>query len=407
MKHGLIGEKLPHSLSKVIYEKMGLDYSLCEIRKEDVEGVIKGEVLTDFNVTIPYKQEVMKYVDVLDETAKEIGAVNTVTTKNGKRIGYNTDAFGMELLIKRIGVDLLGKTVAILGSGGTSNTAKYVANKLGAGKIFKVSRSGEINYENCYDYYVDYVINTTPVGTYPNVYDCPVDLSKWKGVKGVLDVVYNPLNTSLVSSAKKLGIKTEGGLYMLVAQAIKAISIFYEKPLDYSLIDKIYGELKGEFANIVLIGMPSSGKSLIGKEIAKLTGKKFIDLDKEYEKQYSTTPKSDIETYGEMYFRDRESNVVKNVKEGGLVIATGGGVIKRENNMDALKRNGVIVYLDRALEKLEVSGRPLSKKEGVEKLYLERKPLYEKYADIVVKNDDMPENVAKEVLNQYEKSIGN
>lgn len=407
MKHGLIGEKLPHSLSKVIYEKMGLDYSLCEIRKEDIEGVIKGEVLTDFNVTIPYKQEVMKYVDVLDETAKEIGAVNTVTTKNGKKIGYNTDAFGMELLIKRIGVDLLGKTVAILGSGGTSNTAKYVANKLGAGKIFKVSRSGEINYENCYDYYVDYVINTTPVGTYPNVYDFPVDLSKWKGVKGVLDVVYNPLNTSLVSSAKKLGIKTEGGLYMLVAQAIKAISIFYEKPLDYSLIDKIYGELKGEFANIVLIGMPSSGKSLIGKEIAKLTGKKFIDLDKEYEKQYSTTPKSDIETYGEMYFRDRESNVVKNVKEGGLVIATGGGVIKRENNMDALKRNGVIVYLDRALEKLEVSGRPLSKKEGVEKLYLERKPLYEKYADIVVKNDDMPENVAKEVLNQYEKSIGN
>ena len=194
---------------------------------------------------------------------------------------------------------------------------------------------------------------------------------------------------------------------MLVAQAIKAISIFYEKPLDYSLIDKIYGELKGEFANIVLIGMPSSGKSLIGKDLAILTGKNFVDLDKEYEKQYSTTPKSDIETYGEKYFRDRESNVVKNLKEGGLVIATGGGVIKRENNMDALKRNGVIVYLDRALEKLEVSGRPLSKKEGVEKLYLERKPLYEKYADIVVKNDDMPENVAKEVLNQYEKSIGN
>lgn len=407
MKHGLIGEKLPHSLSKVIYEKVGLDYSLCEIRKEDIEGIIKGEVLTDFNVTIPYKQEVMKYVDVLDETAKEIGAVNTVTTKNGKKIGYNTDAFGMELLIKRIGVDLVGKTVAILGSGGTSNTAKYVATKLGAGKIFKVSRSGKINYENCYDYSVDYVINTTPVGTYPNVHESPVDLSRWKGIKGVLDVVYNPLNTSLVSSAKKLGIKTEGGLYMLVAQAIKAISIFYEKPLDYLLIDKIYSELKGEFANIVLIGMPSSGKSLIGKEIAKVSHKKFLDLDEEYEKIYSTTPKSDIEKYGEKYFRDRESNVVKNVKEGGLVIATGGGVILREENMDALKQNGVIVYLERALEKLEVCGRPLSKKEGVEKLYIERKPLYEKYADIVVKNDDILENVAKEVLNQYEKSVGN
>mgnify|MGYP004646548491 CR=1 FL=1 len=407
MIHGLLGEKLTHSLSKIIYGKVGLNYSLTEVEKDEIESVITSGVLTDFNVTIPYKQEIMKYLDEMDETAKEIGAVNTVTTKNGKRIGYNTDAFGLELLIKRIGVDLTGKTVAILGTGGTSNTAYYVSKKLGAKEVFKVSRKGEINYRNCYNYPADYVINTTPVGMYPSVNNSPIDLTKWESVKGLADVVYNPLNTNLVLSAKNLGIKAEGGLYMLVAQAIKSISIFYEKAVDYSLIDKIFLELKGEFANIVFIGMPSSGKSVIGKEVARLTGKKFVDLDQEYEKVYGVTPEHDIDNYGEKYFRDRESEIAKSVIEGGLVVSAGGGIVKKEENMLFLKRNGIVVYLERELDKLETAGRPLSVKVGVEKLYKERKPLYEKYADIVVKNDGDVKDVAKGVINQYEKNLGN
>ena len=407
MIHGLLGEKLTHSLSKIIYGKVGLNYSLTEVEKDEIESVITSGVLTDFNVTIPYKQEIMKYLDEMDETAKEIGAVNTVTTKNGKRIGYNTDAFGLELLIKRIGVDLTGKTVAILGTGGTSNTAYYVSKKLGAKEVFKVSRIGEINYRNCYNYPADYVINTTPVGMYPSVNNSPIDLTKWESVKGLADVVYNPLNTNLVLSAKNLGIKAEGGLYMLVAQAIKSISIFYEKAVDYSLIDKIFLELKGEFANIVFIGMPSSGKSVIGKEVARLTGKKFVDLDQEYEKVYGVTPEYDIDNYGEKYFRDRESEIAKSVIDGGLVVSTGGGIVKKEENMLYLKRNGIVVYLERELDKLETAGRPLSVKVGVEKLYKERKPLYEKYADIVVKNDGDVKDVAKGVINQYEKNLGN
>ncbi len=407
MIHGLLGEKLTHSLSKIIYEKVGLNYSLTEVEKDEIESVITSGVLTDFNVTIPYKQEIMKYLDEMDETAKEIGAVNTVTTKNGKRIGYNTDAFGLELLIKRIGVDLTGKTVAILGTGGTSNTAYYVSKKLGAKEVFKVSRKGEINYRNCYNYPADYVINTTPVGMYPSVNNSPIDLTKWESVKGLADVVYNPLNTNLVLFAKNLGIKAEGGLYMLVAQAIKSISIFYEKAVDYSLIDKIFLELKGEFANIVFIGMPSSGKSVIGKEVARLTGKKFVDLDQEYEKVYGVTPEHDIDNYGEKYFRDRESEIAKSVIDGGLVVSAGGGIVKKEENMLFLKRNGIVVYLERELDKLETAGRPLSVKVGVEKLYKERKPLYEKYADIVVKNDGDVKDVAKGVINQYEKNLGN
>ncbi len=407
MKYGLIGGKLGHSLSQKIYNKCGLEYSMIELNVEELQSFIDKKVLTAFNVTIPYKQQIMPLLDSISVEATEIGAVNTVYLRGNKWYGDNTDIYGMELAIDKIGISLQNQNVLILGTGGTSNTAEYLAKIKGAKSINKVSRTGVINYDNCYELVdTNVIIDTTPVGMFPNNTSTSVDLGKFPNLNGVFDCVYNPLNTNIVLQAKELGIKASGGLYMLVAQAVKSMSIFNDTNVDVALIDSIYKELLMEFSNIVLIGMPSSGKSTIGEIVASKLNKKFVDVDKMFFTYYRTTPANEIMFNGEDSFRLKETAIVKKLNTGGNVIATGGGTILRKENIDFLKQNGILVYIDRDINKLSLSDRPLSQMQGVKELYRVRKPLYEKYCDYMVTNDNL-EDAVKGVINGYEKNIGN
>lgn len=406
MKYGLIGEKLTHSLSSKIYNKCGLEYSLNELNVDDLKDFINKKKLTAFNVTIPYKQQIMPLLDEISDEATAIGAVNTVLYKNNKWYGYNTDIFGMDLAVSRVGIDLANKNVLILGTGGTSNTAQYLCKIKGAKSITKVSRTGSINYDNCYDLVdTNVIINTTPVGMYPHNDGLSIDIDRFSSLSGVFDCVYNPLNTNLILKSKEKGLKCSGGLYMLVAQAIKSMSIFNSTDVDISLIDKIYRDLKLEFSNIVLIGMPSCGKTTIAELVAQRTNKKFVDIDKLFFTYFRTTPANEIIFNGEDSFRKKETIVVKRLNTGGNVIATGGGVVLKKENIDCLKQNGMLVYIDRDINKLSLSDRPLSQQNGVRELYRVRKPLYEKYSDFVVINDNLDDAV-KEVITNYEKNIG-
>ncbi len=389
MRYCLIGEKLPYSFSKEVHSRMGLSFSLKELNIDELKSFIEDNSYAGFNVTIPYKTEIIKYLDGLDDDAKEIGAVNTVVKKNGKLIGYNTDIFGMEKSFNKMGVSLKDKVVLILGTGGTSKTASTLCKKQGVKKVYKVSRKGEINYTNCYNLEdVEVIINTTPVGTYPSNFERPVDLSKFKSLKAVFDVVYNPIKSSLVMQAEELSIPSLGGLYMLVSQAIGAESLWLDKEIESEVIDEIYLTLLKEKRNIVLEGMPSCGKSTIGKEIAKRLNRQFFDTDLLIEEKTSKKPSEIIKEKGEEYFREIESLVVKEVsKNSSSVIALGGGVPLREENRKALKQNGIIIYIKRDLSLLSVTDRPLSEKDGVENLYKKRKNVYEDFADFIVENN--------------------
>ena len=408
MKYGLIGEKLGHSLSKKIYGKCGLDYSLVELQENELEAFMKNKTLTNFNVTIPYKQKIMKFLDHISREALDIGAVNTVSLKDNEWYGDNTDIFGMELALNKARINLLDKNILILGTGGTSNTAEYLCKLKGAKSVTKVSRTGEVNYENCYDLQdTNVIINATPVGMYPNNFSQSIDPSRFKNLTGVFDCIYNPLNTNLILKAKELNISASGGLYMLVSQAVKSMSIFNETEADIRVIEKIYYELLEEFSNIVLIGMPSSGKSTIGELVAKKVNKEFVDLDSMYFRYYRTTPANEIIFNGEEEFRRKETELVRKLNVGNKVIATGGGVILREENINVLKQNGVLCYIDRDVNKLIVKDRPLSQQRGVRELYRVRKPLYEKYSDYRITNDDDIDVAVEEVVNGFEKNIGN
>lgn len=407
MKYGLIGEKLGHSLSPEIYRSVGLDYELMELKREELADFMRSGALTAFNVTIPYKQSVMKFLDFIDEEAGKINAVNTVVRKGGKRYGYNTDIFGMRLALSKSGIELKGKNVMILGTGGTSNTAYYMAKTANAASVVKVSRTGEVNYNNCYSLTdTDVIINTTPIGMYPFINAAPIDIAGFKKLSGVFDAVYNPLNTDLVTAARDTGIKASGGLYMLVGQAVKSISIFNDTDIDYDLINKIYNNLTKKFSNIVLIGMPSCGKSAIGKKTAEILNRDFIDTDELFEKTYGKTPEQIIVSMGENVFRQMETEVIKNIVKGNSVISTGGGIVTKKENISLLKRNGVIIYIERALNLLETIGRPLSAKSGVKTLFDTRRPLYEGCCDIKIKNDKTIDIAVKEVIEGYEKNFG-
>lgn len=398
MKYCLIGEKLGHSYSQVIHSGQGLDYQLVEVEKDGLEEFVKT-CPDGFNVTIPYKKDIIKYLDEVDESARQVGAVNTVLKKNGKLYGYNTDVYGMEYALQRAKIDLLGKTVLILGSGGTSLTARSVCKRAGAKTTLVVSRKGEINYENCYDVKVDVIINTTPVGMYPNVEGCAVDLERFKGLKGVFDCVYNPLRTNLILQAQKLGINCSGGLPMLVAQGLKAEEIWLDKNIESSVYEDVINSLEKEKRNIVLIGMPSCGKTSVAKAVASITGKKVVDTDQTVFEVEGETPSEIITKYGESVFREKESIAVSKVAtESGVIIATGGGAVLRRENVTALKRNGYLIYLERAIEKLVDDDRPLSKNGAISRLFEQRKPIYESVCDKKVSNDGDISDTVKEIL---------
>lgn len=412
MKYGLIGERLGHSYSKVIHEALGeYSYDLCEVKKEDIDAFFERADFSAVNVTIPYKKTVIPHLYYIDEAARLIGAVNTVVNREGRLYGYNTDFSGLVGLIRRLGLDFQGKSVAILGTGGTSHTAKAVAESLGAGEIIIVSRragEGVIDYAELYERYrdVDIIINTTPVGMYPDCYSTPVDVSRFTRLSGVIDAIYNPLRTRLVSEARALGIAAEGGLYMLVLQAVKAAEIFLDKKLDEKIADRIFNQLTGEKENIVLVGMPSSGKSTVGRIISEKLGRELVDTDELIVKNVGRTIPEIFADEGEAKFRDYESEAVKEAAAvGGRIIATGGGAVLRDENIKALSMTGRIFFIDRPKGKLiPTSDRPLSQdREAIEKRYSERYPRYCAVADSHIDGDGSPDDVAERILKEFFK----
>lgn len=399
--YGLIGKKLGHSFSVPIHNMLGnLDYTLKELSPEDVGEFITARGFKGINVTIPYKQTVMPFLDEISERAQKIGSVNTVVNRGGKLYGDNTDYYGFSYMAKRAGITFEGKKVVILGGGGTSLTARAVVKNEGAKEIIIVDLGAENNYDNLYLHYdAEIIINATPVGMYPNVYDTLVDLDNFKNVCGVIDVIYNPIRTNILLRAESKGIPCTNGLPMLVAQAKSAHELFFDTKVEDSEIDRITKALELEKKNIVFIGMPGCGKTTLSKIIAERLGRKLVDTDDMIiEAQGKTIPKI-FEKEGEKYFRDCETAAVKEASlYNGYVIATGGGVILREENRDALKRNSLVIWLCAPVEKLATSGRPLSKDlETLKKMEKERTPLYKAAADVIIEVDhnDTEGNVNK------------
>lgn len=389
--YGLIGEKLSHSFSKEIHENLfGYEYNLIEIKPEKLDEFMINRPFKAINVTIPYKQAVIKHLDFIDPLAEKIGAVNTVVNKDGKLYGYNTDAFGLSENLKLNDIDLKDKTVLILGSGGTSLTAKTVAENEGAKKIYRTSREekdGCVKLENVDFKEIEVIINTTPVGMYPNIHSSPIDPHKFENLYAVVDAVYNPINPLLTVLAKNKNIKSAGGLYMLVSQAVKAGEYFTGK---VTTAQEIYKKILKQKQNIVLVGMPSSGKTTLGKKIAKDLGRDFFDTD-EIIKEKTQREIADIITKdGEKAFRDMETQTIKELAvKQGVVISTGGGAVLREENINALKQNGFVVFVNRPLEKLTPTpDRPLSSDiDALKKRFAERKPIYKKVCDCEIIND--------------------
>ena len=408
MDYGLIGERLPHSFSKEIHERIGsYQYSLKELKPEELQSFILQKNFKAINVTIPYKQAVIPLLDEISPDAESIGAVNTIVNRDGVLYGYNTDFGGMRALIERAGIVLKYKKALILGTGGTSLTAKAVCERLGAKMILRVSRKGNdgaITYEQAYADHsdADVIINTTPCGMFPNIFDCPIELGRFKNLSGVIDAVYNPLQTGLILSARERGIDCGGGLYMLVAQAVLASQLFTGKELDtVALTNEIYEELYFSKRNIVLSGMPASGKSTVGKLVAKQLGREFIDTDGMIVEREGNI-RAIFESMGEKYFRDLESEVIREVSVlSGRVISLGGGAVLRPENVDALRRNGEIFFIDRSPEYLiPTDDRPLAdKKEKLKRLYDKRIDTYPNTADYVIDGDCDPDDVADSIIN--------
>lgn len=385
MKYGLIAERVGHSFSAEIHKALfGYDYELKAIEKEELDSFMQKREFSAINVTVPYKESVIKHLDYVDRETLDIGAVNTVVNRDGRLFGYNTDSNGLCALISRENIEIKDKKVLILGSGGTSKTAYHVVKSLGCTSAYRVSRTekdGCITYENakkCH-FDADVIINTTPVGMYPEIGGCAIEIDSFPGVNTVIDVIYNPLRTKLVTDALNKGIKAIGGLYMLVAQAAYAAEKFIGKSVPSERIEEIYQSILKTKQNIVLIGMPGCGKSTIGKSIANEIGFEFIDTDEEIYKSYGKTPSQLINELGEKNFRDIESSVIFKISEKqGKVIATGGGAVLRKENVDLLKYNGKIYFLDRDIEKIQpTDDRPLSKdRESLNRLYNERYGIY-------------------------------
>ncbi len=406
MEYGCIGEKLKHSFSKEIHAKIfDYNYELKEIAPENLDKFMREGDFRAVNVTIPYKQAVIPHLDFIDETARKIGAVNTVVNKNGKLYGYNTDFFGMREMIIKNGIEVKNKKVLILGSGGTSKTAFAVAENLGGSEILKVSRNGGeglITYNEALKNHLDaeIIINTTPCGMYPNAGISAIDIKDFKNLSAVIDAVYNPLRSKIVLEAKKRGITATGGLYMLVSQGVKAAEYFTDTKISNDVTEKIYAEMLAKKENIVLIGMPSCGKSTVGQKLADILGFSFTDTDGEIVKRENREIKDIFEIQGEKAFRDIESAVIKQISElQSTVIATGGGAILREENIDFLKSNGRLVFLDRSLDKLITTcDRPLSSdRESLKQRYRERYDIYCSVCDIKITADGSIEEVTEEI----------
>ncbi len=407
MKCGLLGRKLGHSYSPQIHGLLGnYSYELFEKEPEQVEEFLLGDDFDGINVTTPYKKTVIPFLDELTPIAKKLGAVNTIVRRSGRLIGHNTDYFGFQQMLAASGLEIYGKKVLVLGSGGASNTAVAVLQEAGANVII-ISRSGENHYANL-QLHADaaLIVNTTPVGMYPNTDCSPIHLEQFQKLEGVLDVIYNPARTQLIIDAEKRGLVTMNGLLMLVAQAKEASEWFTGQALSATLVSNIHRTLSRQMQNIVLIGMPGCGKSTVGKGLAEITGKRFADAD---EKIVQLAGKSIPQIFaedGEDTFRSWETKALAELgKQSGLVIATGGGCVTHSENYPLLHQNGTIFWLQRNLDILPTEGRPLSQSNSLSDLYAVRQPLYKDFADFTVDNNGSMEQTLSAIMEQWELGI--
>lgn len=411
MRYGLIGEKLGHSFSKDIHERIA-DYTfdLIPLSKEEFKTFMEKKEFTALNVTIPYKKDVIPYLDEMDEHAKAIGAVNTIVNRDGKLKGYNTDFTGFLYMVKKHNVHMEGKKVLIIGNGGASAAIQAVVQHESAGSMVIVDvvpGNGAISYDEMFSSHLDaeIIINTSPIGMYPRIGNAPIDISMFHKCEAVLDVIYNPILTRLCFEAQEMDIKRVNGLEMLIAQAKQSVEFFLDKSIDNQIIDDIYQDMLRERCNIVLIGMPSAGKTTIGKMLENRMQKEFIDLDDIIIKKAGKSIPEIFEESGEAGFRAIETEAAIEVsKLNNKIIATGGGTIKHKVNMDYLRQNGITIFIDRDVDKLISSdpNRPLSKStDALEKMHAERLPLYQKYAAYVAVNNSDIESTVTEIEEAY------
>lgn len=411
MRYGLIGEKLGHSFSKDIHERIA-DYTfdLIPLSKEEFKTFMEKKEFTALNVTIPYKKDVIPYLDEMDEHAKAIGAVNTIVNRDGKLKGYNTDFTGFLYMVKKHNVHMEGKKVLIIGNGGASAAIQAVVQHELAGSMVIVDvvpGNGAISYDEMFSSHLDaeIIINTSPIGMYPRIGNAPIDISMFHKCEAVLDVIYNPILTRLCFEAQEMDIKRVNGLEMLIAQAKQSVEFFLDKRIDDQIIDDIYQDMLRERCNIVLIGMPSAGKTTIGKMLENRMQKEFIDLDDIIIEKAGKSIPEIFEESGEAGFRAIETEAAIEVsKLNNKIIATGGGTIKHKVNMDYLRQNGITIFIDRDVDKLISSdpNRPLSKSsDALAKMHAERLPLYQKYAAYVAVNNSDIESTVTEIVEAY------
>lgn len=411
MRYGLIGEKLGHSFSKDIHERIA-DYTfdLIPLSKEEFKEFMEKKDFTALNVTIPYKKDVIPYLDEMDEHAKTIGAVNTIVNQDGKLKGYNTDFTGFLYMVKKHNVRMEGKKVLIIGNGGASAAIQAVVKHEQAGTMVivdVVAGNGAISYDEMFSSHLDaeIIINTSPIGMYPRIGNAPIDISMFHKCEAVMDVIYNPILTRLCFEAQEMDIKRVNGLEMLIAQAKQSVEFFLDKKIDDQIIDDIYQDMLKERCNIVLIGMPSAGKTTIGKMLEERMQKEFIDLDDVIIEKAGKSIPEIFEESGEAGFRAIETEAAIEVsKLNNKIIATGGGTIKHKVNMDYLRQNGITIFIDRDVDKLISSdpNRPLSKSsDALAKMHAERLPLYQKYAAYVAVNNSDIESTVNEIEEAY------
>ena len=388
--YGLLGRRLGHSFSPRIHRLLGdYDYRLFEKEPEELDSFLRSGEFEGLNVTIPYKRAVIPYCRELTQQARRIGSVNTIVRReDGTLLGHNTDYEGFLYMVRAAGVDPAGKKALVLGSGGASLTVRTALADLGAEEVVVISRSGPDHYQNLERHQdARLIVNATPVGMYPDTESCLLDLDRFPACEAVLDLIYNPARTQLLLEGEKRGMITANGLGMLVAQARGSAELFRNKPIPDDRVEKITKQIEGETRNILLIGMPGCGKTTVGKALAQAMGRPLVDLDEEIEAREGMPIPQIFALHGEETFRRAEHQVlVDAARRSGTVIAAGGGIITRPENFDPMHRNSVVVFLRRDLDLLPSAGRPLSQRDGPEKLYRQRKPLYEKAADFAVDN---------------------
>ena len=407
MKCGLLGEHLTHSFSPMIHKMLAdYEYNIYDIAPENLEDFVKNSNLDAFNVTIPYKKAVMPLLDEISKEALAIGAVNVVVRRNGKLYGYNTDYFGFSYMLDSAKINVCGKKAMLFGNGGAAATIKAVLTDRGVGEIVVIDKSDNTPENLALHPDTSLIINASPLGMYPNNGRAAVDPSLFPSCRAVLDIVYNPARTALMLQAEALGITSVGGLSMLVAQAARGFELFTGDKYEDGIIEKIIDRICRDTQSIILVGMPSSGKSTVGKLLSDSLGRPFFDADEEFCKDHGITPANAINTLGEPKFRDMEAATLANLgKNSGSIIATGGGAVTREENYPALHQNGIIIYIKRDLDKLSTEGRPLSQNGALETLFAKRKPLYERFADITVDNNGTPEESTRAILDALENFV--